>query len=579
MSAAQRPADPAGAPPSDSAGAAPLAATLRRLAAHPGFRQLLGLAGVAAAIAVGLTIWFWSQSSGMVPLFTGMSPGDEMAVLDTLRAQQVPFEQAPGSGSVLVPAERVHELRLALAAEGLPRGSGVGFELIRDGGGLGSSPFMESARYQHVLETELARTIGTMHPVRSARVHLAMPRRSAFVRPKQQASAAVMVSLHPGRTLEPGQVAAIVHLVSSAVPALGQDSVSVVDQRGGLLSRPRGEGQGLDAEQLAYQARLEERYLQRVLQLLAPLTGAERVSAQVTVDLDFSRAEQTRESYDPDSRTLRSEQLAEQRDGAGAAAGVPGALSNRPPTAAETAAGEGEAGGRRSLQSTRNYEINRTIEQTWQQPGRLRRISAAVVVDHLPDAQGAAQPLDAEQMQRIESLVREAIGFDEARGDSVNVQNLRFQTPAPLEPDSPPIWEQAWAQDLARQLLGLAVLLLVAFRLFRPAVRAVLQAPPAPPALSQSGAAGAQAGRGGAPLAVEGSDPQALEGAGLDADGRPIVRRGSLDTGEPLEGYTPDAQRVRNAALFEDKLVMAREAVEQDPARVANVVRGWIANE
>ncbi len=460
-----------------------LAANVRRVMTHPGTRQLLGLAGIAAAIAVGITIWFWSQGSNMAPLFTGLMPEDEMAVVQALQSRNIPFEQS--EGAVMIPAEQVHNMRLALAAEGLPQGSGVGFELIRDAGGLGSSPFMENARYQHVLETELARTISTMQPVRTARIHLALPRRSAFVRPNETASAAVMLTLHPGRALDPGQIASIVHLVSSSVPQLSDDRVSVVDQRGSLLNRPHAGGQGLNDEQIAFQERTEQRYVERILQLLQPFTGAGRVSAQVTVDLDFSRAEQTRESYDPNSRTIRSEQLSEEtRGGESAVGGVPGALSNRPPN---TAANDAEAvtgtNGTSSTQSTRNYEINRTVEQTWQNPGRVRRISAAVVVDHMPTgADGALEPLPQEQVERIQALVREAIGFNDERGDSVSVQNLPFQNVEEPEIESIPLWEQPMLQDMARQLIGLVVLLLVAFRLFRPAVSAVLGATVATPA-------------------------------------------------------------------------------------------------
>ncbi|MGB1558247.1 MAG: flagellar basal-body MS-ring/collar protein FliF [Oceanococcaceae bacterium] len=530
-----------------------LGATLARYARHPGARQLGSLVGIAAAIAIGLTAWFWSQSGAGVPLFTGLSPSDEMAVVEALQSRNIKYSRGAGAGSILVPADAVHELRLALAAEGLPRGSGVGFELIRDVGGLGSSPFMESARYQHVLETELARTIANLHPVQAARVHLATPRRSAFVRPEQTASAAVMLQLHPGRSLDAGQVAAIVHLVSSSVPQLAADRVSVVDQRGSLLSRPAGQDlQGLDAEQIAYQARVEQRYVERILQLLQPVTGANRVSAQVAVAMDFSRAEQTREVYEPDSRTLRSEQLSEEQRGEGTGVGgVPGALANRPPTAADDAAAK--AGGSSSLQSTRNYEINRTIEQTWRNPGRVQRINAAVIVDNLPGGDdAAAAPLSAEQLAEVDALVREAIGFDQGRGDSVSVRNLRFQDVTLDAPEALPLWKHPMLIDLGRQLIGLAVLLFVALRLFRPALRAVLTPQPALPA-----AAAAPGAR--RPLAVAGGD--ASEETQWESD-------------EPQ-----GPKKLSKHAQFEEKLGAAREVVTRDPARVANVVRGWIADE
>lgn len=539
-----------------------LATNVRRVLFHPGAKQLYGLAGVAGAIAVGLTVWFWSQGTSMSPLFTGLSPEDEMAVVEALRTRNIPFEQS-AEGSVLVPAEHVHNMRLALAADGLPHGSGVGFELIRDAGGLGSSPFMENARYQHVLETELARTISAMQPVRSARIHLALPRRSAFVRPSETASAAVMINLHPGRALDAGQIASIVHLVSSSVPQMSEDRVSVVDQRGTLLSRPKT-GQGLDDEQLAYQERMEQRYVERIMQLLQPFTGPGRVSAQVAVDMDFSRAEQTRETYDPTSRTIRSEQTSEELRGTEAeVGGVPGALSNRPPNTAATAA-ESEAGSieSSSIQATRNYEINRVVEQSWQNPGRIRRINAAVVVDHLPTgADGALEPLPDEQMQRVQELVREAIGFSDVRGDSVSVQNMPFQNVATPELESIPLWEQPLIQDIARQILGLIVLLIVAFRLFKPAVSAVLK---------DSGAAPVFASAGAAPVAL------AVENSPLGEDQQFASEQAALSAPGGKKSVSLDFSQQND---FDEKIAAVREVVTQDPARVANVVRGWIADE
>ncbi|MEN8719394.1 MAG: flagellar basal-body MS-ring/collar protein FliF, partial [Oceanococcaceae bacterium] len=545
-----------------------LAVNVRRVMGHPGTRQLMGLAGIAGAIAVGLTIWFWSQGTAMAPLFTGLTPEDEMAVVQQLQTRQIPFEQQ--NGAVLIPTDQVHNMRLAMAAEGLPQGAGVGFELIRDAGSLGSSPFMENARYQHVLETELSRTVSSLHPVRAARIHLALPRRSAFVRPNETASAAVMVTLHPGRTLDAGQIAAIVHLVSSSVPQLADDRVSVVDQRGSLLNRPQDgvAGVGLDGEQLAFQARVEQRYMERILQLLQPFTGAERVSAQVMVDMDFSRAEQTREVFDPQSRTIRSEQTSEEMRGdTGGVGGIPGALSNRPPqTAVNAQDTDGRAGGdgSASLQTTRNYEINRTLEHTWQQPGRVQRVNAAVVVDHLPTgADGASAPLSAEQLERIEALVREAIGFDAARGDSINVQNLPFQALDTPEVDSLPLWQEPLIQDLIRQGLGLIVLLLVAFRLFRPAVSAVLGSAIGPDLGPERALAAAGGGAALVPSPGADTDDHAAYTSGTDT--APRNKTDKLD-------FTPQND-------FDDKLAAVREVVGQDPARVANVVRGWINND
>lgn len=559
-----------------------LAQNLRRVLGHPGTRQILSLVGIALAIAIGITMWFWSQTPGLTPLFSGLTAADEMSVAQALESRGVKYERA-ANGTVLVPSAQVHELRLAMAAEGLPRAAGVGFESMQDTGALGSSPFMENARYQHALETELARTIANMQPIRSARVHLATPRRSAFVRNEQKASAAVMLSLYPGRELDGGQVAAIVHLVSSSVPALSDDNVSVVDQRGSLLSRPStASAQGMDTEQLAYQERLEQRYVQRILQLLQPLAGPDNVSAQVTVDLDLSRSEQTREVFDPQSRTIRSEQTMEERGGGAVSGGIPGALSNRPPDEAVAVEPDSAAPEMRSLQATRNYEINRVVEQTWRQPGQIRRISAAVVVDHLPTGEdGVRDALDAEKMQRIEALVREAIGFSAERGDSVNVQNLRFQAPELESVPDLPLWEDPMVWDLGRQLLGLLVLLFVAFRLFKPAIATVLKTADQP-ALgraaggntlavenSQALPAPTTAAAGGQP-AIPGVMPQAQVAAQLGVS--PPAASGQ-------QGEFMDPNAITPGMMFEDKLGSVRQAVTQDPAKVAQVVKGWLASE
>lgn len=560
-----------------------LAQNLRRVLGHPGTRQILSLVGIALAIAIGITMWFWSQTPGLTPLFSGLTAADEMSVAQALESRGVKYERA-ANGTVLVPSAQVHELRLAMAAEGLPRAAGVGFESMQDTGALGSSPFMENARYQHALEIELARTIANMQPIRSARVHLATPRRSAFVRNEQKASAAVMLSLYPGRELDNGQVAAIVHLVSSSVPALSDDNVSVVDQRGSLLSRPsKASAQGMDTEQLAYQERLEQRYVQRILQLLQPLAGPDNVSAQVTVDLDLSRSEQTREVFDPQSRTIRSEQTMEERGGGAASGGIPGALSNRPPDEAVAVEPDSAAPEMRSLQATRNYEINRVVEQTWRQPGQIRRISAAVVVDHLPTGEdGVRDALDAEKMQRIEALVREAIGFSAERGDSVNVQNLRFQAPELESVPELPLWEDPMVWDLGRQLLGLLVLLFVAFRLFKPAIATVLKTADQPALGGPSG---------GNTLAVEGSQalPPPAGVAGLNvravpgAVGQPAVPAQIGPDGQSVApgqgGDFMDPNAITPGMMFEDKLGSVRQAVSQDPAKVAQVVKGWLASE
>ncbi len=524
--------------------------TLSQLASSPGVRQLAALIGVAMAVAVGVTIFMWSQKPAMQTLYSGLTDRDNVEVIEALNQAGIEYQQAASSGAILVAAADLNRARLALASAGLPRSAGGGFEMIREEQGIGVSQFVESARYQHALETELSRTISQLQPVRSARVHLAMPKRSAFVRSRQEASASVLVALYPGRRLETGQVDAIVHLVSSSIPDLLASRVSVVDEAGRLLSRYGDDVLALSATQLEFRAQLEENYRTRIEQLLLPVMGPGRVSAQVSIELDFSALEETRESYAPNRSVLRSEQLSEDREPDAVPSGVPGALSNRVPG---NVAGQAEEDNLRSLQRTRNYEVDRTISRRQSNPGRVLRISAAVLVDHLPagaEAEATTQALNEAQMGEIETLVKDAIGFDAERGDTVSISNLSFLQEASLEEPSIPLWEQPAFRDLVRQLMGSLVLLVIAFLILRPALKSALKpqlqaAPVAAPALA--GAPGAQA----AVLAAGEADFQQQESA-------PAKRKGQ------------DMQ---------DKLQRAREAVKEDPKKVAQLMKQWVGDE
>ncbi len=522
---------------------------LGQLASSPGVRQLAALFGIALAVALGVTIFMWSQKPAMQTLYSGLSDRDNAELVEALGSAGIDYQQDKTTGAILVPAAQVHQARMALASEGLPRSAGGGFELIREEQGIGVSQFLENARYQHALETELARTISQLQPVRSARVHLAMPKRSAFARARQNAGASVLLSLYPGRRLEQGQVDAVVHLVASSIPDLLASNVSVVDEAGRLLSGSGDEAMSLSSNQLEYRTQLEDKYRSRIEQLLLPIMGPGRISAQVSVDLDFSQIEETRESYAPEGGVLRSEQLSENRDPEVEASGVPGALSNRVPAQGE---GQGEDSALRSRSSTRNFELDRTVSRTLSEPGRLRRVSAAVLVDHLPasNAESGSTPLSQEQLQQIEALVRQAIGFDAQRGDSVSVQNISF-VPAEQVPElEVPIWEQALVRDVARQLLGAIVLLVIAFLVLRPALKSALKAPPIQAQTLPS-----------AMLAGSAAGPGVASGGALAAD---------EDEGFDIK---------RGPSSMDKKLKAAREVVTEDPKRVAQLMKQWVGDE
>ncbi|WP_028081881.1 flagellar basal-body MS-ring/collar protein FliF [Solimonas soli] len=538
----------------------------RQLKDIPALRQLAVLLGIAAAAAIGIGIWSWSQKPGYVPVYAGLSDKDAAELADALRAANIPMKL--DGGTVTVPQAQLYDARLKLAAQGLPRGSdSQGFELMQQDQGFGTSQFVENARYQHALETELARTIGSLQPVRGARIHLAIPKPSAFARKSDAPSASVFVELYAGRTLEQDQVASIVHLVAASVPGLQPAAVTVIDQFGHLLTNSDSDSAlARTAEQFDYTRRLEADYQRRIEQLLTPMVGAGRINAQVAADMDYSETEEAREQYGADPAKLRSEQTSEdvQRGAAKTAAGIPGATSNQP--APQTAnpplnqlsgqpAGQPGADGRgddiqsQSRQATRNYELDRTVSHTRQSVGRLRRLSVAVLVDHVPqtDGQGRDQKtvmraLTPEELGKVEALVKEAVGFDAARGDSVAVQNSAFVPNETLAVEPLPFWQQPQLQSWARQGGGVLLVLALIVFILRPALRQLLSASTQAPALEGT---------------VE--DRRA---AGPIADDRLTLG------GEPPP-----------PSPYEQRLQLARKAAAEDPKRVAQVVKSWIGQE
>ncbi len=530
---------------------------------HATVKPMLLLIGLAAAVAAGVGVVLWSRSPTYNLLFANLSPEDTAAVTQSLSGAGIPYRLEAGSGAVSVPIERLNDARLLLAGQGLPESGG--FASMAKDAGFGVSQFMESARYQHALETELARTIASLQQVEGARVHIAAPRNSSFVRDRHPGSASVFLQLKTGRRLSSEQVTAIVNLVASSVPELRADQVTVVDQQGRLLSAPVGRDEfALRDQQIEFARQLEEGYAQRIEALLAPLVGAGRVRAQVSAQFDMSAVEEAREQYRPESQIVRSEQLAEEvnRD-VGAGGGVPGALTNQPPErAVALPAGAAPAAAERtavtpensSRQTTRNYEIDRTVAYTRQPAGRLKRLTVAVLIDNVrvvgQDGKVSESALTAEQLERITALVKDAVGFDAARGDSVNVLNSPWKG-EPLvtggELESIPFWQQPWMQDIARVLAGLVLALVIVFVVLRPTLRQLLatQRPATVAAVGATGAA-SQAGAA-APMSVPG----------------------------PPGGGAPPG----TALAYEQQLAQARSLVAQDPARVAQVVKNWVAKD
>lgn len=431
-----------------------------RLAALPvKSRVSLGV-GVAALVAVVAALTLWSSQGDYKVLYANLSDKDGGAIIAQLSSMGVPYKHSEGGGAILVPAASVHDLRLKLASAGLPKGSVVGFELM-DGAKFGQTQFQERLTFQRGLEGELTRSITSMASVQNARVHLALPNQNGFFREQQKPSASVMLTLFPGRTLERAQVAGIVHLVSSSVPELNPKAVSVLDQTGALLSAsPDDSGAGLDAQQLQYVNQIESSFNKRILEILDPVVGRDNLRAQVTADVDFSRTESTSEEFKPNQgqnaeAAVRSMQRSEQSGSNGSgAAGIPGATSNQPPVGAtapltgasqplQTAQGGASNSNSRSDAVT-NYELDKTVRVTRNATGTVRRLNAAVVVNHrsVTDSKGktTSVPLTPEELEKLNVLVREIIGFNERRGDSVKVINAPFKA-EPVVNDTTPLWQ------------------------------------------------------------------------------------------------------------------------------------------
>jgi flagellar M-ring protein FliF len=540
-------------------------------------RQAGLLIGIAASVAVGVAVVLWSQTPNYSLLYGSLSDLDVSEIMETLQSAEIPFQLDHKSGAVLVPSDKVHEARIKLAAAGLPKTASTGFELLEKEPAFGSSQFAEQARYQRALEGELSRSIATMSNVRAARVHLAVPKQTVFARDKKDPSASVLVDLYPGRMLETGQVAAIVHLVAASVPNLPMSGVTVVDQQGRLLTRPEGSEEVVETtRRFDHTKRVEQSYIDRIKDILTPIVGAEGVKAQVTADMDFTQTEQTSESFNPDLPSVRSEQISEEEKSGSVEGGVPGALSNQPPGQASVPETTGsQAGGAQPAtprsarkQQTKNYELDKTISHSRMAVGALRRLSVAVVVNNrlTLDAEGkeARTALTPEELNRITSLVKEAIGFNPARGDTVNVINADFTVPPAAEPlPDLPIWQKPWFWDVVKQVLGAAFALFIALGVLRPALSGLvkknesetprLPSPSTDPNLPLGmTAAEAQAFSAGAGNAIE-SQGGAQPGAASPHPLAAIPKLGDLEA--------------------------VRDYVKQEPKLSAQVIKGWLEAE
>ena len=527
-----------------------------------------GLAALAV-VAVVAAVLFSRQPDYKV-LFSSLTDKDAGAIVAQLTQMNVPYRYTEGGGAILVPADKVHDARLKLATQGLPKGSVAGFEVM-DNSKFGITQFQERVNYQRALEGELTRSIQGLSAVQDARVHLALPNQNGFFREQQKPSASVLVSLHPGRILDRAQLAGIVHLVASSVPELAPSAVSVLDDTGKLLSQSpdTASGSAVDAQQLLYVQQLEQQYTRRIMDILEPVVGRNNVKAQVSAEVDFSQTESTSEQHRPnlapDASAIRSQQVVESNGPQGGAlpTGVPGAASNQPPAPSAApinganpplAAANGQpqgalgAGGKR--ESTINYEVDKTVRVTRGGSGAVKRLSAAVVVNYQSSedkGKTVAKALTPEQLEQMTALVRETIGFNKERGDSVNLMNTPFQVDVTPVTEVP-LWKQPEMLDLAKSFawpVG-AVLFaaLVLLGLVRPALKGGAERPRAIPMA------------GGTVDAMEAEQPE-----------RPALPAPTKK--DELLPATPEQLRLEDARLL----------AKENPMAVANILKTWVNGE
>ena len=519
-------------------------------------RQAAMLAGFALVIALTIAIFIWSKEPNYKPLINRMQDYNAQEIVEVLQREGFEFEIDPTSQVLMVRADELHDARLKLAAASLIDDKTVGLELLDNESNLGTSHFIETARYRRGLEGELARTIASIQAVRNARVHLAIPKQSVFVRDHRQPRASVFLELYAGATLHKDQVEAIVNLVSSSISEMDKGSVSVVDQKGNLLSKIEHDSQELLAtKQLQYTERVEDSISSRVNSILKPVLGIENYKAEVSADIDFTVVEQSEETFNPDLIAVRSEQLINEQTVSGAEGGIPGALTNQPPGQAEAPEQIDPATGlpitpmdKRS-ETTRNYEVDRTLSYKQQQVGRINRLTVAVVINDkqsLNAETGDMQfvPWAETDLARLEILVKDAVGFSAARGDSVNVINSPFMGKGEIELGSPEFWTQPWFWEIMKQVLAGLFLLVLIFGVIRPTINSI-----------------ANKGR------------HDDDGMGLDelADADDEFDEDKVTLSGADNFLLPGASE-----SFERQLDALKGLIAEDPARVAQVVIQWI---
>jgi len=540
--------------------------TFQGISEKPFIRQIALMVGIAASVALGAAVILWSQSPDYTVLYNDVPENQLGEISDALKQQGIEYKVDAINGKVMVPAAQLNKARVNLASMGLHTVKPKGFEILNQEQGFGTSQFMQNARYHKAMEDELAMSIASMRSIKNARVHLAIPKQSVFIRDRKKPTASVIIDLYSGRSLTKNQIAAITNMVSSSVEDLNTTDVTIVDQMGNLLTDNSDDSdRGINDKQMLYTQKLENIYNDKVSRILTPFLGRKGFSVQVKADMDFDRKEVTSEQYNPELSAIRSKQQLVEKSSNTNNAGIPGALSNQPPggsTVPEKVDKDGKAaGGKGPFRSretlTENFEVDKSISHIAYSTGKIKQLSVAVVIDDkkVADKKGVvtSTPRTAEEIQRITALIKEAVGYNIQRGDTVNVINAAFVQPEALEalPEIP-IWEQSWFMSVVKQVLAGLVVLYLVFGVIRPAFRNLSR----PASSTAMGVAGE--------LGSDGT-------VSVDKDGNPI---GISDKTHELDA---DGNELPNPEeIYQMELELARKLVVDDPKVAAQVIKNWI---
>ncbi|MCD2453064.1 flagellar M-ring protein FliF [Methylicorpusculum oleiharenae] len=547
-------------------------------------RQIGLILGFAFSIAISIAVVLWSQETSYSLLFADIAEKDASEIIEVLDKEGIKFKVENGSGAIMVPTADIRELKLKLAALGLPRSTSLGYELLDQEQSFGTSKNVEQIRFQRALEGEIARTIMAIQNVKSARVILALPKQSVFVRKQKKPSASVMVNLYQGRALDKGQIESIIHLVASSVPMMEPGQITVVDQKGRLLNSLASDSDNsLNSKQFEYKKEIEDHLMERIQNILTPLVGTNGFRTQISADVDFTVTEKTQEMFNPDLPALRSEQTREDENSTNSVQGVPGALSNQPPpsgvapeiaTQASDAAPGAEKPSSSSKTATRNFELDKTITHTRLATAQLKRLSVAVVVDDRyisgEDGKPVSQPYSQEEINRFNDLIKQAVGFDTSRGDQVTVSNVAFRAPDEIE-DLPAVnlWDEPWFIDLMKQLAAVAVILFLVFAVLRPTMRGLV--------------ARTEEEQKAATLAMARAEADAIGGSvAFDDNGVPYAVPAGEENSQhqrALTDETEDLLLLEAPQSYEKRLEYIKKLVDEDPMLVAQIIKVWIKQD